>query len=298
MFNHLGKEKYVLIEYLYSKAINLNLVLKHLRIKKGNRTEIPILSDNQFSVAVHLHIFHEEYLDKVIRCFRNDENAFLYISVPTDKFRNKLESELTKVGKLDVRIVPNKGRNFAPLFVEFGEELGKFDLVLHLHSKSHQNSFKRKRWAKSLWNHLLIDKKSLEAALSLFNERTNLGLYYSRDFRWYPHSIGWSGTEAKSKFHFPELAIEIDKAKALRFPVGGMFLTRGTNISYISKVINSWDYFPPEAVNTSEISQGLTLEHSLERLIAQVNLHNGFDTLVYDCNYKSFIIEAGNVYLE
>lgn len=219
------------------------------------------------------------------------ENSALYVSVPNEVFKAKLEKNLTLVQKLDVRVVPNKGRNFAPLFVEFGQELGKYDLVLHLHSKSAQKSYKRKKWAFSLWNHLLLDEKFLTAALGYFSEQKDLGLYYPRDFRWYPESIGWSGTESKSKTHFPELALEINQATSLKFPIGGMFLTRGTNIAYISRVINDWKLFPSENTNQDEISQGLTLEHSLERLIAQVNLHQGFDTLIYDCNFKSFIIE-------
>jgi hypothetical protein len=194
--------------------------------------------------------------------------------------------------------VPNKGRNFAPLFVEFGEELGRYDLVLHLHSKAYQKSYKRKKWAISLWKHLLLNETSIQTALAYFNSGANLGLYYPRDFRWYPHSVGWSGTEEKSKKYFPELVAQIDKATSLKFPIGGMFLTRGANISYISRVINSWNLFPSESTNQEEISQGLTLEHSLERLISQVNLHNCFDTLIYDCNLKSFIIETADTNFE
>jgi lipopolysaccharide biosynthesis protein len=270
---------------------NIYPLLRHYLIEKTNHLAPPMSRETDYSLAVHLHIFHEEYLNTVIKYFERNRKVSLFISVPNEIFKNELESNLTQVLKLDVRVVPNKGRNFAPLFVEFGEELGKFDLVLHLHSKFHQNSYKRKKWANSLWDHLLLNEMFIETALAYFNERANLGLYYPRDFRWYPHSIGWNGTEAKSKFHFVELAAQIDQAKALKFPIGGMFLTRGANISYISETINSWNLFPAEADNQDEISQGLTLEHSLERLISQVNIYHGYDALIYDCNLRSFLIE-------
>jgi lipopolysaccharide biosynthesis protein len=245
---------------------------------------------NHNSLAIQIHIFHEEYIPKVAKYFNRLNDSDLFISVPDLRMKHKLESSINRDKKLEIRVVQNKGRNFAPLFVEFGNELSNYDLVLHLHSKSSQNSFKRKKWAISLWNHLLLNDFISQTAVSYFAENHKIGLYFPTDFRWYPKSEGWSGTELLSKKFFPELTNDIESSSDLKFPVGGMFLTRGSNISYISKVIDNWEYFPEEENNQDAIVQGITLEHSLERLIAQVNISQGFDTLIYDCNRKTFEI--------
>jgi lipopolysaccharide biosynthesis protein len=267
------------------------LVIKHFGTKKGNLLQLPKKQTKQLKLAIHLHLFHEEYIEKVIKYFEKNKELSLFISVPSDDFKKNLQEKLNQVAKLEIRTVENKGRNFAPLFVEFGEQLGKYDLVLHLHSKAAQNSYKRKKWAESLWDYLLLKEDFLNDALTYFEEMDNIGLYYPRDFRWFPPTNGWDGTDIKSKLFFPELAPSIEVTKEISFPVGGMFLSRGSNISYISSVVNSWDYFPAETSNQYEISKGLTLEHSLERLISQVNSFHGFDSLIYDCNQKTFFIE-------
>ena len=90
-------------------------------------------------VAVHCHIFYHDLINEFRQHLTVVPFAFdVFVSVTTDEAAKICERELRKVTnirKLKVNVVPNRGRDIAPMFVEFGEELKGYDYIAHIQSK-------------------------------------------------------------------------------------------------------------------------------------------------------------------
>ena len=128
---------------------------------KGRNLVAPRTSSNRpVKIAIVLHIFYEDYVDKFCSLIsRIDFPVDVFVTTPNTKIANAAEKKLSRtqnVNKVEVALVPNRGRNFAPLFVEFGQEMLKYDIIGHFHSKKSLFSGKEQtEWADYLFNVLL-----------------------------------------------------------------------------------------------------------------------------------------------
>lgn len=90
-------------------------------------------------LAVMAHVFYPELFPEMAQALAHMPWPYdLYISVTTPEARETVLSQaqdLPRLGELEVRIVPNRGRDIAPLLVEFRKELLRHQYVLHLHTK-------------------------------------------------------------------------------------------------------------------------------------------------------------------
>jgi lipopolysaccharide biosynthesis protein len=243
----------------------------------------------ELSIAIHAHLYYTSYIPALVNGVKNFPDASVFVSVTDEGTKNKVINALSSRQKYRVEVVPNKGRNFAPLLLSFSEELSKFDLVIHIHSKASYGSFKRKLWAQSLWKNLFLSRRQINKALEFFEQDENVGLYFPIDFRWMPKVLNWDRSEYQAIKNFPEYKSQIESRSKLIYPIGGMFWTRSENLQLISKNINKWDLFPEEKDNQKEVSSGTTLEHSLERFISVANEINGFTSILYASKGRKFL---------
>jgi lipopolysaccharide biosynthesis protein len=276
-------------EMLTSKMKTILTLLNHYKRdgliaispKKSNKIELKI--------AVHAHLYYASYIPAFIKGLRNFPNASVFVSVSDEDTKNKVVQALPTQVESQVKIVPNKGRNFAPLILSFAKDLEKFDLVIHLHSKASYGSYKRSHWAKSLWRDLFLNQKQVKKALAFFEHDEKVGLYFPVDFRWMPKVLNWDHSEFQALDRFPEYKNQIESQARLIYPIGGMFWTRTKNLQLIMKKVNSWDLFPEENANQPQILSGTTLEHSLERFISVANDINGFTKIIYSSKGRKFL---------
>lgn len=74
----------------------------------------------------------------------------VYISVTSEEAKQQCNLQFKKIKNienLDVRVVPNRGRDIAPVFAEFGSALKQYDFICHIQSKSHYIMRKNNRLA-------------------------------------------------------------------------------------------------------------------------------------------------------
>ncbi len=276
-------------EYLNSKRDTILALLDHHKHDELIPVHPKKQSRAEQSIAVHAHLYYASYIPVLVKGLKNFPNAAVFVSVADEGTRKKVINALSSKWKFQVEVVPNKGRNFAPLLLAFSKELLKYDLVIHIHSKASYGSYKRKRWAKSLWKHLFLNKDQTKKALEFFERDEKVGLYFPIDFRWMPKVLDWDQSEHQALKFFPEYKTQIDNHSNLIYPIGGMFWTRSENLNLIMGKINSWDIFPEEKNNQDEITKGMTLEHSLERFISVANEINGFTSLIFASKGRKFL---------
>ncbi|WP_280337972.1 rhamnan synthesis F family protein [Salinicola acroporae] len=141
----------------------------------------------KLKVALCLHVFYVDFLDRFAKAIeRFPVTVDVYLTLADASFETRarqLFGEHARVNKLETRVVPNRGRNFGPVLVEYGQALQEYDLFCHLHSKKSLYSGKEQtQWAEYLIEYLLRDVSVVTRLLNAFAADDSLGLYYPTTF--------------------------------------------------------------------------------------------------------------------
>ena len=228
----------------------------------------PNLCPLDLRTAVHAHFYYPELIEEFLyklsantaRCdlliTTNDDAKARVLRAATDGFAR---------GRVDVRVVPNRGRDVAPLFAAYGDEIARnYDIVGHFHGKRSlaldgiQPGI-GETWREFLWQHLIGDLfPMMDVVLSHFAADEGLGLIFAED----PHLCDWSNNLAMAETLAARVGIEIPLPPFFEFPVGTMFWARPSALAPLLDLHFGWDDFPDEPVGEDG-----TIMHALERLL-------------------------------
>ena len=127
----------------YNRFVKEPIVIVKPIIKTGKNIysleDIDELTSFNKKIAVHLHLFYVDLFEEFIWYLNNMPFEYdLFISMISDEDIKYVKSRcksLNKCNKYVVRVMENRGRDIAPLYVGFRDELVKYDYFLHMHSK-------------------------------------------------------------------------------------------------------------------------------------------------------------------
>lgn len=228
--------------------------------------------------GVFVHIHYEEFVDFFVSQLRGfPKDATFFFTVTSEGLRDALAEQIRSDKRLaEIRVVPNRGRNFAPLLVEYSREISKFEYVLHVHSKRslHAGDKIGPAWAKSLFENLLT-LESLVTADRLLQENPSVGLIYpdmTKTFRRINHYWGANKKAlVKSKF-YSATSVEPLWKSPLAYPIGGMFFARTDALDELLEFEWKYEMFPEENGQLDG-----TLQHAVERYVGFVATKNGYE---------------------
>ncbi|MGY5449821.1 rhamnan synthesis F family protein [Agarivorans sp. MS3-6] len=232
-------------------------------------------------IALCFHIFYEDFIDYYAECLADFPGQVdIFISVSKEGIDTKAQqqlSQLTTVNKVVTAIVPNRGRNFGPMLVEFGKQLLNYDLLCHMHSKKSLYSGREQRqWADYLGEYLLKDQAVLKRMLAHFDNDPDCGIYYPTSFWMMPNWVNhWLKNKPHSGRWVTQWGLSLDR-DFLAYPVGGMFWARPQALKQLFDADYSYDDFPAEPLP----NDGSEL-HALERCIGLLAEKNGYKQLFY-----------------
>ena len=233
------------------------------------------------TIGIHAHIFYPDLLPVFCKYLSNMPFSYdLYVSVPSDKVRESCLTsfgELKGVGVLEVRVVPNKGRDIAPFVCEFGAVLQNYDFILHMHSKkSLYNNGMTSGWLEYFLNGLLGSKNQIRRILSLLR-RSNSGLVYPQTFERVPaFAHSWLANAYQGQRLLERLGLPATPSWGyLDFSAGSMFWARGEALRPLFELGIKLDEFPSEAGQTDG-----TMAHALERVVGAFPLMMGCTSYV------------------
>lgn len=90
-------------------------------------------------IAVIVHAYYPDVFEHIAQALTHIPWSFdLYVSVPNGQARQQVWGiceRLTLTTQINIRSTPNRGRDFAPFFVTYGEAIRAHRYVLHLHAK-------------------------------------------------------------------------------------------------------------------------------------------------------------------
>ncbi|WP_295037991.1 rhamnan synthesis F family protein [Salinicola sp.] len=249
----------------------------------------------KLKVALCLHVFYIDFLDRFAKAIeRFPVTVDVYLTLADASFETRarqLFGEHARVNKLETRIVPNRGRNFGPVLVEYGQDLQEYDLFCHLHSKKSLYSGKEQtQWAEYLIEYLLRDTSVITRLLNAFAADGSLGLYYPTTFWMMP---SWVNHQTMNKGFMREWQQTLGLGhipEFLSYPAGGMFWSRPEAMKGV--LDRSWRYedFPEEPLPNDN-----SMLHALERVLGPLAEHHGFRQLYFYPPTGQFTTDNGYI---
>lgn len=248
----------------------------------------------EMQVGIALHLFHGDLLAEFRDCFANLPVPFsLLVSVPdreaAERARAGFEG-MPGLRALSVRVVANRGRDWAPLLVDFRDEVRRLDVVCHVHSKKSLYTGRgRDDWRGSLLDALLGSRARVGWILGMFQADRELGLVFPETFAAMPHwAHGWLRNAAQGAELARRLGFSIDADASFDYPVGSMFWARVDALRPLLDLGLSTRDFPEETGQTDG-----TLQHALERLVAPAVLSRGYRLGILPANGAQSMADEG-----
>ena len=117
------------------------------------------LRDPPGRIAIHLHLYYPDLAQEFADYFENMPFPFdLLVSIVDEKFKTICENAfrgLQAMRGLDIRCLPNAGRDLGPMLCSFAKDILKYDYFGHFHSKKSPHDGRQKGWRKYVLNALL-----------------------------------------------------------------------------------------------------------------------------------------------
>lgn len=231
--------------------------------------------EQQLRAALHVHVFFVDLFDDILQRLQGQNvNLDLLISVPSPEVAEDVRLLVNGYanGSVDIRIVPNRGRDIGPLLTEFSEViLRNYDVIGHIHTKKSgdvKDSTMGKTWARFLLENL-IGKEYCMASTILERMASNekLGLVFPDD----PWEVGWSGNKEIVEELAHQFGIDTLPDQYFNFPVGAMFWARTEALKPLLEKNFRWEDYPEEPLPYDG-----TVLHALERLLPFVAEKMGY----------------------
>lgn len=234
------------------------------------------------SIAVHLHLFYIDLLAEFLDYLKNIPFKFdLYVSCKSKTDIASIEKTFKKlqlVNRVVVCETINRGRDIAPFYVQFGDDLSKYDYLLHIHSKKSLFTGKEQfGWRRYSLDSLLGSEELVKKIFSLFESDKKVGLFFPETFG-NMHLIAqdWLANKQIGQELLRKLDIPFDDG-LFNYPVGSFFWVRTQAIRSIFELKLKYKDFPEENGQTDG-----TLAHALERVISFVVRSEKYELAIHD----------------
>lgn len=249
------------------KLIDINLLSDDIKTQPGR-------------IAVQCHIFYPDLIDEFVAQLSTMPFKFdVYISVTNEEAKQQCNLQFKKIKNiedLDVRVVPNRGRDIAPVFAEFGSVLKQYDFVCHIQSKkSLYNEGKTTGWREYLLNGLFGSESNVKRIFKAFNDDKKLGIIYPQVHHTLPYvAFTWLANKQQGSELCAKMGIACPEGY-FNFPAGSMFWARVDALAPLFDMNLTWQDFPEEKGQTDG-----TTAHAIERLLGIVPQALNYGSLI------------------
>ncbi|TDB29227.1 polysaccharide biosynthesis protein [Stenotrophomonas sp. ATCM1_4] len=270
-------------------AMGIRGVLDRLRSASASRTVVVDMLEEaplpapvpqaalDLRVGVMAHVFYPDLIDEFVQSLRCIPVPFtLLVSVSDAAAVEQVQArmkQLPNAQRLSVKVVENRGRDIAPLLVNFHDEILALDVISHIHTKkSLYTGGEQNRWRRYLLNSLFGSSERVAWILGTFQASPELGLVYPESYEGVPlwgHTVLSNGATCDRLA--ARLGIALEHGRYLDYPAGSMFWARVNSIRPLFDLHLRTHDFPPEQGQVDG-----TLQHAMERMFGQVVRHRGY----------------------
>ena len=235
--------------------------------------EIPNLKCGK--VAAIIHLYYEDLASEFRSYLSNvPVDLDVYISTTDALKAAAIECIFTgwNKGSVEVRVVPNRGRDIAPKLVSFSDVYGRYDYVLHMHGKRSTHANVLSPWRHFLLESLLGTPQVVTSVLYAFEQNPNLGMIAAQHFEPMRQWMTWGGNFPTAQKLAAKMGFTLDERDPLDFPSGSMFWARTLALKPLLDIGLKTEDFD---VESNQIDA--TLAHAIERIFFHACEHEGFN---------------------
>lgn len=227
------------------------------------------------SLAVILHAFHLDLLAE-FRAYLDHIPFAADLFVSTDTLSKQQAaaacfSDWSK-GAVEVRIVPNRGRDVAPKLVGFATMHDRYEYVLHLHTKRSSHASGLAGWRGYLLDTLIGSPEVVCGVFEAFTQAPRLGMLAPQHIDELRPWIRWGANFETAETLAERMGFPLPRRAPLDFPSSSMFWARSAALRPLLDLALNFADFPDEQRQTDG-----TLAHAIERLYFLVCEQAGFD---------------------
>jgi O-antigen biosynthesis protein len=222
------------------------------------------LQPGSLKIAVILHLYYVDLATEIADYLSNIRVPFdLFISTDSSEKEADIRQHAvsTMARNVEIRIVPNRGRDMAPKLIAFADVFGKYDLALFIHAKRSLHHSDLADWRTVILSQLVGSEVIVNNILGLFSNFSELGIVAPKHFEPIFSNIRWGVNWDGAKRLADRLGIAINQKVPIDFPSGSMFWARPTALTPLIDLKLRYDDF-----ETEQGQQDGALGHQLERL--------------------------------
>lgn len=162
---------------------------------------------------------------------------------------------------VEVRKVPNLGRDIAPKLTAYIDRYSDYDLILFLHTKKTERGALGEAWRRWLFERLCGSRPITRSIYALFAAEPDLGMVFPQHFPAIRPYVSWDGNERESMLLAGRLGVTLNIHGTLDLPSGSMFWARPEALAPLIELGWKSGDFPPEIGQIAD-----TPAHAVERL--------------------------------
>ncbi|NEX19455.1 glycosyltransferase [Thiorhodococcus mannitoliphagus] len=215
------------------------------------------------------HVFFIDLFPELCRYLaRMPVPYHLMVSVVSEAAREAVLAQRDLLGDnahLTLKVLPNRGRDIAPLVAGFRDEIAALDIVGHVHTKKSSYTGSAQfgdDWRRYLLEAMLGDPASVRAMLAQFAVDSSVGIVYPETFPGLPYwAHTWLSNRGQADVLLNRLGFsDIDFSQYIDYPAGSMFWARTEALRPLLELGFTTADFPRETGQTDN-----TLHHAIER---------------------------------
>ncbi|MGN7169707.1 rhamnan synthesis F family protein [Paenibacillus cellulositrophicus] len=251
-----------------------------------------VLQESPGLIAIQVHLYYVDLMNEFITYLNNIPYQFdLLISITDKKSKEIVKNEFSKIENVKnvfVEVVPNRGRDVAPLVVNFAEKIMKYDFICHIHTKkSLYTGNEQTYWRKYLLDNLMGSEEVVRKIFYLFQKGNNVGLIYPETVSFIPYwGHTWLANKDRAKELLKCMGINIGNTNYIDYPAGTMFWARTKALQPLFKLGLKIGNFDEESKQTDG-----TLAHAIERSIVPITIQQNMT--FFEVNFEKGVYRVG-----
>ena len=232
-------------------------------------------------VGLMVHVYYLDLLEELTTYLGNMPWTYdLLVSVTSEDAEARVREHFTSLPHLNalhIKVLPNKGRDIAPLLAGFNRELRGYDYIGHLHTKkSLYTGSEQVGWRHHIYDHLLGSPTLVRQHFWHLAHDERLGMIYPRLSENIPHSaMTWLSNKSMGQALCQRLGVAFDPSSYFSYPAGSMFWAKRKALMPLLDLRLKYTDFPTEQGQNDG-----TLHHAVERLFSLVCRRQGLSSAV------------------
>ena len=227
-------------------------------------------------IGVFVHLFYEDLADEIARYLALIAlPKQIYVSTTSEEKKLEIRRAFDRYNldaPVQISIVPNRGRDIAPLFIEFGTSMRQHDVCLKLHGKRslHTPDGFGDAWRSYLYSELIGTTERVRSIVHTMTVNRGLGVVLPQHYADVQPYIGIGPNYELMQRILAKISLRLLPDQEIEFPSGSMFWFRSEALVWLSDLGLDWSDF-----RDSPDARDGTLSHAIERSILFFCAHAG-----------------------